>query len=691
LKRSLPVLLLLVSAALILACCAGCESDDDGGDDDDDTAGGDDDDTASDDDDDRGGGTEPLMDRCLLYRDEEWEEPERSDAKLRTPIDDNPYTIGIASEIGVLTADARAIMLEKGVPNLDKHREMQRTLRDDIAYARLRLAEIERDMSADTALEAPAREQVRLGIFLARALLDRLERALDYDVPDLPPSKRIAGHGSYELTLDDAVVERYWKFYHWTEILGAFNDDSEYLHMLDGTLRDDFIDTEIGRHGIEAQMDEWRVHPDIWDDPELSGEQKLMSTKYTLWQNEDWGGGNHYINEYWSWEPAFVDEDCPLFTGNAMAALAAEYGVTRHERTFGRLRNMVDAMLYYDELTIDGPDPLDTGPRNGRLQRGPKMKNLYFEDEAHIWEIEIDEQGIHFHHNNSWPDHQTGRERKNVSRDQYYGLLTGYYTVWSVLNGLDVLSREEEELLCDVIFHMERIVGYLKGPRFNPDHGPEYQIYCLFEGSCANPPNLSFMGYLAADWFTEVSGIELPYWQGGYELLNGLLDLGALIGSLELSQTLFKPAHTSMTALNQYVAALLMSDQPREQWEFLFPGEIIREGSQGQRNLWRRMIATYVFKFGDAGNEDYQSVMDELLSPDFNPPTEVADLYCGTHHGYVKVRPSGWGIEDLMWPLMFVVYTARNSDALGDQLNASYDELVLDGTISFEHTDLEPL
>ncbi|MDP8255558.1 MAG: hypothetical protein P9M14_07415 [Candidatus Alcyoniella australis] len=679
------LLAVVLAAMLLLAACEADKNDyhgyDPPGDDDagDDDVGGEDDD----------GAIEPLHDRCLFYRDEDWALPDekRADAP---GLPRNRFTADAAYKINGLIARSRELINDPHVAALDRHRALQALVCGRTPQLRKGLALSQAALERDQSLSATQRGETRIALLLVLSMLDRLQRATDYAVPDLLPSPPIDHNGSLQIELNPAVIERYWKFYHWTEILGAFNNDSQYLHLLEGTGREDFIDSEIGRSNIETQMDEWRVRPEVWNDAGLSDEQRLMSAKYGMWRNPDWGGGGHYVDEYWAWEPSFVDEDSPLFTGNLLSALAAEYGATRHRRTLRRLRQMVDALLYYDELTIDGPDPLDVGPRDGRLQRGPKMKNLYYSDEPNLMTLTLDEQGIHFHHNNSVADQRTGRERKNVSRDQYYGVLTGYYTLYTVFQGLDALDADEEQLLCDVVIHMERIVDYLRGPRFNPDHGPLYNLYVLFEGSCANPPNLSFMGMMAADWLEQVSGRELIHWQAGDELMGALLDLGALIGTVELASELFEPAHSGLTALNQYLGALLMSDQPRAHWEFIFPGELLRDASQGRRNLWRRLIAAYAFKFGDTGNADYQSVVDELLSPEFNPPTTVDDLYCGTSHGYVKVRPAGWGIEDLVWPLMLLVYSADNSADLADELLIQYQSLVDQGVLSFEHTDIEP-
>lgn len=54
------------------------------------------------------------------------------------------------------------------------------------------------------------------------------------------------------------------------------------------------------------------------------------------------------------------------------------------------------------------------------------------------------------------------------------------------------------------------------------------------------------------------------------------------------------------------------------------------------------------------------------------------------------LEPAGVGIEDFMWPLMFVTTTAKNADDIGVILMERNDALVADWHISYDHTDIVP-
>ena len=600
----------------------------------------------------------------------------------------DPHLQDIVHSLNALVARLNAI-IESGTLSLhQKHAVIAQAVADHVPGILTTVDQAMEDMEADAAMDPGSRFRSTVLTRTARQFLLTLLSESDYTGPD--PSLPVQAAGTYEIELPMEVLDRYWMFYHFTEILGVYNNDRDYAHMYSPAGRESFIDAEVGRHGIEMFMDWWLVPISVWNDDALSLEQKLMSTKYTMWQNPHWGGEDHYVNEYWSWEAGFKDEDSALFTGNLMAALAAEYSMTRHPRTLRRLRNLVDSILYYDAFLLQGGHPLDIGQRDGRLQRGTKTKNLYPENEPFLLTVSFDEGGIHFHHNNSWPDMQTGRERKNVSRDQYYGVLTGYYTIHLLFNRMGDLTAGEAALLEDVEGHCRLIQDYLTLPPLRPENGLLYNLYALIEGSCANPPNLSFMGFAAFSGLQKITGQRIKFNDYGYCLLWSLFTLGSLTDSVELSRSLFEPAHSGLTAMNQYLCALFMSDLPRAHWEFIFPPELIREANSGRRKLWRRLIAAYAMKFGDFGNQDYRDVILEMLDPAENPPVTARTLYNRTARGYAVIEPAGVGIEDLMWPLMFACTTAQNAEELGRQLNQRYRELVDTGVIRFEDTDLDP-
>ena len=596
----------------------------------------------------------------------------------------DPHSARLAGLLGEFNSGFYSIIHDPNLNFAQKHLAVQNQGRLLGPELLAKIDCIRERIESDDSLYARDRFRATLGVELARYYLDAFLARLDYEIPDVKPTARSAP--PLILTPANEVLDRYWMFYHYTEILGVYNDESGYSDVWAPSGRTSFIEQEVGRYGIEMQMDWWYLPLAIWEDPTPTPEQKLMSTKFTMWQSPDWGGGNHYINEYWSWEPGYKDEDCPLFTGNLMSALAAEYSMTRKPRTLSRLRHMVDAFLFFDELAADEANTAI----GGRVQRGPKTYNLYPEDEPNLLTVTWDGQQLEFHHNNSVADHDTGRERKNVSRDQYYGVITGYYTIYHLFSQMDSLSQQEQELLSDVIDHTHHIVRYLTVPRYREDYGALYNLYAFFEGSCANPPNLSFMGYAAFVGLEEITGRQIPSNDMGYTLFHALLELGVLIGSVDLSAALFEPAHTGLTAMNQYLGALFMSDLPREHWEFIFPPEIIRDGDEGQRKLWRRLIAAYALKFGDLGNADYEAVIQEMLNPANNPQVTIDTVFNSIRQGHAVIEPGGVGIEDMMWPTAFMFAAAQNASEIGGLLNGRYDALIGGGTMVFEHTDVLP-
>jgi hypothetical protein len=162
------------------------------------------------------------------------------------------------------------------------------------------------------------------------------------------------------------------------------------------------------------------------------------------------------------------------------------------------------------------------------------------------------------------------------------------------------------------------------------------------------------------------------------------------IGTVDFSAALFSSAHTSLTAMNQYLAALFMSDLPREHWEFIFPGSIIADESAGRRRLWRRLIAAYTIKFGDFGNADYEGVIMEMLDPVNNPAVTIDTVFNSIRNDHAVIEPSGVGIEDMVWPTAFVFAAATNSQSIGAELNTRYTDLINDGTMEFAYTDVSP-
>ena len=411
-----------------------------------------------------------------------------------------------------------------------------------------------------------------------------------------------------------------------------------------------------------------------------------MGAKYAMWDNPHWGDQEH-VSEYWRLEPAFVDEDCPLFTGNMMAALAFEYSLTRLPRTLARMEAMVRAFRLFDRFVLDPDHPLDQeAGYDGRIQRGPKTKNLYPDDETLLWTIRSWDP-LELSHNNSRPDRLTGRERKNVSRDQYYGVFLGYHATYQVLSAMPDRTPEEEALYCGVVIHMDRMLEYLFSESFRPELGILYNLYSLFEGSCANPPNLTFMTLWAYPGYEAMTGRDLSNrFAVGGRLMDALIGLGRLIGGVELSQLLFEPAQSSLTALNQYMITLYMSDLSPEAWQFIYPPEVLLEHPE-RRNLWRRVIALFYKKYGAFGNDVYRSVVEEMLLPENNPPPTLSDIAWSVQHDHRHVEPQG-RLENFLLPLTTMASAAANRDALGEAFRRRYQELVASGRVSFDGTDL---
>ena len=617
-----------------------------------------------------------------------WAAPDRGSRPLSARPDSEA---GVANEIARHVDDVNTrlngVIRQENRSSAETHAVFRQTARRLIPKTKRRIEQALARLNAAPRALPSTGPQTKQTAHLALAMLDTLSSKLDYEVPSAKCTQ--AAREPFALDPADCVLDCYWMFYHYTEILGAFNHDVEYADLYAPTGRASFIESEVGRAEIETFMDWWMVSNGVWGDETLTPEQKLMSAKYTLWQNPSWGGGAHYVNDYWSWEPGFKDEDCALFTGNLMAVLAAEYSMTRKDRTFRRLRALVDAILHFDALTVDGPHPLDTGPLDGRIQRGPKTKNYYPEDDPKVFDAVWDGEAWHFHNNTRFPDRVTGRERGNVSRDQYYGVLTGYYSVYHFLSHMESLTAAEAQLLGDVIAHCGLIVDYLTGPRIRPGYGIEFNLYSLFEGSCANPPNLSFIGMAAFKGLEEMTGRRIWSSLVGYPLLRAVLDLGILLESVQLVNELLEPGQTGLTTLNQYLAALLMSDLPRRHWEFLYPPEVVRTQTPKVRKMWRRIIGAYVLKFGDFGNADYRAVIEELLDPAENPPVNVAMLFNRNQGAYSVIEPM-YKVEEIMWPLMFAAAAAQNAPEIGRRLNERYQALIDTGDMTFANTDVAP-
>ncbi len=597
------------------------------------------------------------------------------DASLRSPLQ-------------AAATSLREIIRDPQMDLASKHREAHRLLREVGPTIR------ERAASALAVSEGrdlgPHGAQILQLLHMAQTLGDG---AAKLGAPE-PSWRRFEGPYAYyedpwSPALPTAVQDKFWLFYHWTEILGGLYDDADYAWVFADSGRTGFIAQEAGASGIEQFHDWWQVSRAVWDDPSLSDNQRLMAAKYTMWQNDDWGGGNHYINEWWSWEAAYKEEDCALFTGNNMAALAALYELTRDPRTLARLRAMFEAIKHYDRFTVDDPDPLALEDPDGRITRGTKTRNLYLADEMNIFDIEITPGGIVTHHNNSWPDHYTGRERKNVSRDQYYGVLLGYRTLWEALTGLDERTAAEQALLDDLVAHTRLITDYIFGQsNLHWDWGWEYMLYALFEGSCANPPNFTFMMFFGHVGLEEMTGEQFTQFDTLQDLGESIFAFGRGLGLVAISEALFEPAHTGLTALNQYLSGFYLSDIDEADWLFLWPPELLRDANAGRRRLWRRVVAAFYRKYGVLGSPEYMSVAAELFDETLNERPTVQRLFNSYQGDYAKLEPQGVGLEDFMLPLALLASRAANRDELAALLATRYAELIADGSLDFADTDL---
>jgi len=615
------------------------------------------------------------LSKCLIYADD-WLPPAKADDEME---------LAIAAAIESFTDQLIWAIRLPNAGYAEKLQALRSVARSESPALLAELHKIREGEHPKSPRELKERHKKAIGtteLFVAllnRHLADAYEPAVSV------PIERRAAKGDFEIDITDAILDRYWTYYHWSEILAGYYDDSDYAFVFEDAGRTSFIDEEVGEAGVEMFMDYWRTLPDAWNDPDIPLNEKLMIAKYTMWDNPHWGN-QEYVPEYWRMEPAFVDEDCPLFTGNMMGALAFEYSLTRHPRTLNRLKAIMRAFRLFDRLTLDGEHPLDQEGYDGRIQRGPKTKNLYHEDEVNLMTVESWDP-LQFGHNNSWPDHLTGRERKNVSRDQYYGVFLGYYATFQALSAIEDRSPEEEKLYCDVIIHMDMMLEYLFSNRIRPGWGILYNLYSLFEGSCANPPNLTFMTLWAYPGYEEMTGRDYSARFGlGNRLIHALLQLGRLIGGVELSQELFNDAHRGLTALNQYMITLYMSDLTPEEWQFIYPPEVLVENPQW-RTLWRRVIALFYRKYGHFGNEVYRDAVEEMLLPENNPSPTPDDICWSSDHGYLHVEPQAQ-LEDFMLPLTTISSAAANTDDLGEAFVERYEELVVSGTIGFDGTDL---
>ena len=599
---------------------------------------------------------------------------------------DDPTDLMIAAAVESFTAELTRIIEQPGSGYAGKIRALRAAAVSEAPALAERLEAIKSGAgrSHTGPLRAPQREAIEAAIGFVGTLLSMLAEAREPEAAVSPG--REVGAGDFFMDLDDAVLDRYWMYVHWTEILAGYYDDSEHTAVFEEAGRTGFIAEEVGEAGIEMVMDYWRVREEVWSDPGLSDNERLMWAKYTLWDNPHWGD-QVYVSDYWRMEPAFIDEDCPLFTGNMMGALAFEYGLTRLPRTLSRMQAMVRALRLFDRFALDSGHPLDQEEvYDGRIQRGPKTKNLYHADEVDLLTVES-WNPLRFSHNNSSPDRLTGRERKNVSRDQYYGVFLGYYAAFQVLSAMEDRTPEEEELLCGVLIHMDKMLHYLLSNRLRPGWGIMYNLYSLFEGSCANPPNLTFMSLWAYPGYEEMTGRDYSSRFGmGNRLVHALLGLGRLIGGVELSQQLFGDAHSGLTALNQYMITLYMSDLSCEEWQFIYPPEVLVEHPE-RRRLWRRMIALFYRKYGHFGNEVFRGVIEEMLLEEHNPPPSLDDISWSVQHGYAHVEPQA-KLENFLLPLATVAGAAANREEVAEAFRNRYGELVEGGRITFEGTDL---
>lgn len=582
--------------------------------------------------------------------------------------------------------EIRAIIGRLDLPAIEKHQRIAPILK--------RVGPVLRGR-AQTALTAlagrelgPAGASIRELLHHARVLGEGAQRA---ETPlwkfDHVPS--LGEPFGFYADVGDIVADRFWQFYHWTEILGGMYDDTDYTWVFADSGRTSFLAQEAGAAGFEQFHDWWQAPQAVWDDPSLSANEKFMAAKYTMWQNADWGGGGHYIDEWWSWEAAYKEEDCALFTGNNMAALAALYELTRDARTLRRLRAMLTAFEHFDRITRDDPDPLALEDPDGRITRGTKTRQLYLADEPNLMEIEFVGGEIVFRHNNSAPDLYTGRERKNVSRDQYYGMLLGYRTLWEALTALPDRTADEQALLDDLVAHTTLAADYLfNTSRLHWDWGWEYMFYALFEGSCANPPNLSFMVYFAHGGIEEMTGQTYQGFDALHDLGEMLFAFGRSLAMVEVSAMLFEPAHTGLTALNQYLTAFYLSDITLADWLFIWPPELVDLEDAGRRRLWRRVVAGCYRKFGHLVGTSYLAIAQEVFDEVLNPRETPQRFFNSYRDGYARLEPAGVALEDYLLPFAFLAGKAANRDEVTAKLLARYDALVASGEINFDDTDL---
>lgn len=678
-------------AALPVFTLAGCGSDDDSGsnpgqaqgaDDDDDNDSGDDDvadddsspdDDAADDDSADDDDSSPVLPGPPVSA----VCPDLPDAKMPQPRADNAAERKAAALLSPFVEDLRREMGRPETAYADKLRAMKKIVTE-------RGPALRRSLRALTAKADGNGLPAGVG-----AVADYLLATIDWRLRTayLPAARvvtRPAGKDEYVMTIVEATMDRYWRFYHWTEILGGYYDDSDYRDVFAWADRESIIAEEIGEAGIQMLPDYWRVLETDWTDPDKTENQRLMWAKFTMFDDPDWSN-QEWVPDYWKLQPAWKDEDLPLFTGNLLASLAFEYPYTREPRTLSQMQAIYRAYQLFDRYRLDGDHPLDQEAADGRIQRGPTTKNFYPEDEAVMFDI-TSWWPFEYNYSGSFEDHLTGRERKNVSRDQYYGTILGYYGVFKNLGALADRTAEETALYCEVVAHMSLMLDYLFTGRLKPEYGLDYNLYALFEGALANPPNLTFMNFWAYPGYEEMTGHDFSALFGlGNKLIKALLDLGAALGGVELSQALFDPAQSGLTGLNQYMVSLYLSNLTPEQWQFIYPAEVLVEHPE-RETMWRRVIALFFNKYGQFGNDVYQADIEAMLAEEIEPPTldQIAWHY---ENGLVYVEPQ-CKVEDLRLPLMAMTAAAANRAELGAALEARYQELLADGVVDFTATDL---
>jgi hypothetical protein len=656
----MPRVLVLLLLLLVATFAAACSTPEDG---DDPAPVGDDDTAPPTPVDPTKGGAWFVVDECRPYLDD-W---------LPPPFADTPAEEAFAVAVESANGDLRAAMAISNASYAEKVAALRMAARTQAP----RLAVAARDFVA-------AGGSSEVGAFvplLAAALTHRLETATLPSAVARSDSGKAGG--DFALDLTDANLDRYWMHYHWAEVLGGYYDDSAYPESYAFAGRRSFIDEEIGEAGVELTMDYWRVPSEVWNDAGLTDGQRLMRTKFTMWDNPDWSE-QPWVPEYWKLQPAWTDEDCPLFTGNTLASLAFEYPLTRLPRTLARMQAIVRALRLLDRYVLDSGHPLNTELPDGRIQRGPTTKNFYPDQEKRLANITFNP--FHFEYGGDFFDRQTGRERKNVSRDQYYGVILGYAAVIESLSALDARTDAEQELLCDAVVHLRMMFAYLFGPRFKFGWGWEYNLYSFFEGALANPPNLTFMTLWAYPGYEALTGNDYADRFGvGNRLIHALLRLGAIVGGVELSQKLFDPAQSGLTALNQYMITLYLSDLSPEEWLFIYPPEVLLDHPE-RRTLWRRVIALSARKYGRFVSPVYRDVIDEMVATETAPPS-LADISWHVQNGYNYVEPQV-RVEDYHLPLMTIASAAANAPDVAARLAARYDALVASGAIDFAGTDL---